>query len=251
MSKRTRPLAFVASLHLLAGLPVAVAGPPLVIDDPGILDPGQWEFIAAVTGESTSAGEVYELPVLDVSYGLTPDVQVSVVYPYVRADASGASSDSDFGNLEIAVKWRFWNTDELQVSLGSGYQFGVSSRDAAQGFGADQDTLSLPLDLEYALGNAWRLNAELAYAVVADGGDEWGYGVAIAHPLGARTQAMLELYGAAASNFDDDFLGWTLGFDVTLTEPLHLLLSGGTGLREPAGADAVDYNFFLGLQYVY
>ena len=28
----------------------ALAGPPLAIDDPGILDPTQWEIIGAVTG---------------------------------------------------------------------------------------------------------------------------------------------------------------------------------------------------------
>ncbi len=223
----------------------------MVIDDPGILDPGQWEFITAVTGESARSGEVYELPVFDVSYGITPDIQASMVYPYVRVDESGSGSESDFGNLEVAVKWRFWNSEELQVSLGPGYQLGVSSRDAARGIGAETDSLSLPIDLEYALGGDWRLNAEIGYGIVSDGSDEWGYGVSVAHPLGSRTEAMFELYGGALSDFDDDFLGWTLGFDVALTDPLHLLLSGGTGLREPAGAEDVDYSFFLGLQYVY
>jgi hypothetical protein len=55
------------------------AGPPLVIDDPGILKPGQWETILAVDAVNTDFIRTYDLPLLDVSYGLTEDTQMSAL----------------------------------------------------------------------------------------------------------------------------------------------------------------------------
>jgi hypothetical protein len=69
--------ALAPAIVFFAHVPGAFAGPPLTIDDPGILDPGQWEIIGAVTGATSDTVDVYELPLLDVSYGLTPNTQLS------------------------------------------------------------------------------------------------------------------------------------------------------------------------------
>ena len=123
-----------ASVLLILVLPCRLmAGPPLAIDDPGVLDPGQWEFIAAVTVASTNEGDVYQAPILDVSFGLTPNTQASVVLPYVFVDPKNESSDSDFGNFAIGYKWRFINNDKLQVSFAPGYAFGISVAAALRG----------------------------------------------------------------------------------------------------------------------
>jgi hypothetical protein len=59
-----------------------------------------------------------KLPVLDVSLGvIDQQVQIGATYPYVIADPEGQDSDSDFGNLELGVKWRFWNSEDLQVAF--------------------------------------------------------------------------------------------------------------------------------------
>ena len=60
---------------------LAMAGPPLVTDDPGILDPGSWESILAISAEDRGGGSIYQLPVLDVSRGITRNTQLSFVVP--------------------------------------------------------------------------------------------------------------------------------------------------------------------------
>lgn len=226
----------------------AVAGPPLFIDDPGVLDPGQWEIIVATaTAEEKGGGTATELPVLDVSLGLSENTQISAAYPYVVVDPEGASSESDFGNLEIGFKYRFYNSENLQIAFAPGYAFGISLTAATLGIGSDTPVTLLPLNLEYGLGD-WTLSAELAYAAVQQDEDEFAFGGAIGYPIGPM-QLMLEVYGATNSELDDAFVNWNLGADIEITPSWHVLLAYGSRLSEPTGAAELDYTAFLGIQY--
>ena len=62
-----------------ASITMTFAGPPLTIDDPGILQPGGLEIILAADGAKTDAIKTYDFPVLDMSLGLTDNIQMSVV----------------------------------------------------------------------------------------------------------------------------------------------------------------------------
>ncbi len=70
-STGARRLSDILGSVLLVLPPAAWPGPPMVGEDPGILEPGQWEIIAAMNGESRPSIESAQLPVLDVAYGLT------------------------------------------------------------------------------------------------------------------------------------------------------------------------------------
>jgi hypothetical protein len=52
------------------------------------------------------------------------------------------------------------------------------------------------------------------------------------------------------SDFDNDFLEARMGFDAAMTESFHVLFSMATGLREPSGEDKLDYDVFLGFQFL-
>jgi hypothetical protein len=242
-----RPAAVLACVHFFSG---AAAGPPLSIEDPGVLDAGQWEIITATTATSTDSGDVYQAPLLDVSLGVVQDyVQVFVAYPYVYSDPDEGNSEWDFGNLQAGVKWRFVNTDRLQVAFAPLYAFGVTRSTAEQGIGEDSDVAEFPLVAEYQLTDAWRVNASAGYASVDDGGDEWVYAGAVAYGVSDRLELLFELAGATDTDFDDDLLDVRAGLDFTIAEDLHLLFSTATGLREPSGEDELDYDVFLGLQF--
>ena len=225
-----------------------VAGPPLAIDDPGVLDPGQWEIIVAATTASTNEGEAYQAPLLDVSYGLTPNTQVSASMPYVFVSPDNDSSGSDFGNLAIGYKWRFVNNDQLQVAFAPAYAFGIRLSAALRGVGDETDLLFLPLNFQYEIGN-WSLNGEFGYVSVESADDALGYGAALSRPVGERTAIMFELYGGSETDFDNDDLNFHIGFDTELRPDFHLLFSAGSGLREPSGTAELDYDVFLGVQY--
>ncbi len=239
-----------AALAVSCALTQAIAGPPLSIEDPGILEPGQWEIITATTATSTDGGDFYQAPLLDISLGVIGDyVQIAAAYPYVYADPNDGDSEWDFGNLEVGVKWRFWNTETLQVAFAPIYAFGVTRDTAEKGIGDDTDVAAFPLAAEYQINDAWRVNASAGYASVKDSGDEWGYGAAVAFRLNERWELLFELSGATDTDFDDDILDARAGFDFAFTEDLHLLFSAATGLREPDGEEELDYDIFLGLQF--
>jgi len=240
-----------AALALLHAFSPASAGPPLSIDDPGILDPRQLEVITATTVTSTDSGEYYQAPLLDISLGVIQDyVQVAVVYPYVHVAPDDGGSEWDFGNLEVGVKWRFLNGDRLQMAFAPTYAFGVTRSAAIKGVGDDTDVLVIPVNAEYQINSTWRLNGQALYASVKNGNNKWGYGASAAYALNGRWEFLFELSGASDSGFDTDFLEARVGFDAALTESVHLLFSVATGLSEPSGEDELDYDVFLGLQFL-
>lgn len=243
-----RPAGLILAATIGIGA-TANAGPPLFIDDPGILDRGQWEVIVAGTTAKTKAGDqAGELPVLDVSVGLSENTQISAAYPYVFVDPADGPSRSDFANLAVGFKWRFYNGENLQIAFAPGYLFGISVTAATLGIGSDTPVTVLPVNLEYSFGN-WTLNAELGYAAVKESEDEAAYGVALGHPIGSRTQLMFELYGATNSRLGDNFLNFDIAADIEITPSWHVLMGVGSGIRQPAGAEELDYTGFLGIQY--
>jgi hypothetical protein len=229
-------------------MPGSFAGPPLAIDDPGVLNPGQWEIIGAVTGAGTASTDVFEVPLADVSYGLTPKTQLGVTLPFAHANVDGEEADRSFSNVTLAFKWQFASREAFQVSFAPGYAFGLSAAAARRGVGNDSGILFLPVNFEYAVGE-WTVNGEFGYASVKDDVDALAYGAAFGHPIAQRTQVMFEIYGGSETDFAGNTMNFHVGFDIELNPKLHWLMSAGSGLWAPQGAEDLDYDFFLGIQY--
>ena len=239
------------ALALLLGFSSTWAGSPLSIDDPGILDPGELEIITAVTMTSGDGGDFHELPLLDISLGVVKDyLQVGVGLSHVYVSPSGERSESDFGTPGVGLKYRFINNDRLQVAFAPGYVFGVAGSAADKGIGHTVNVAVFPINAEYQLNDAWRLNGELGYAR-SDGGDrEWGYGVAIAYVADERRELLFEVSGSAGDFLGADFMQARVGIDHALSDSFHLLFSIGTGLREPDLEDSVNLDVFLGFKFL-
>lgn len=245
-----RSLRLMLALLALDTFSPVLAGPPLSIDDPGILEPMQLEFITATTLASTGAGKYAQIPLLDLSLGLIQDsVQLSVVYPFIYVNPDDGGSASDFGNPGLGVKWRFLSVGQLQMAVAPSYVFGVTPGVAAQGIGDQKDVMTVPVNAEYRFNDAWRINGEARYMKVDDGDDEWGYAAAVAYTLNKRWEFLFELSAITEHGVDIDYLETRVGFDATVTESVHVLFSIATGLREPNSVDKLDYDMFIGIQY--
>jgi hypothetical protein len=228
----------------------AFAGPPMATEDPDILDPGQWEFIAAATQASVdNEGKIGELPIVEASVGLSENTQVTLAYPFVYIDPEGGPRRSDTGNLEIGAKWRFYNRDNLQITFAPLYLFGISTTAATLGFGSDDPVAVLPVSFGYTFGD-WTLMGELGYAASKSEEDEVAYGLILGHPVGDRVQLMFELYGAGDSEMDDRFLNFNIGAEIAIAAGWNLLVSAGSGISEPSGAEELEYTAFVGVQYL-
>lgn len=237
----------VLAICVFMGQPLA--GPPLTTDDPGITDFREWEIIAAATGATSDAVDVYQLPLLDISYGLTPNTELSASLPYVFADVAGARSDNDLGNLAVGFKWQFLNRENVQLSFAPIFAFGIRASAAQRGVGADDGILFLPVNFQYTIGGEWTVIGEFGYASVKNNADALGYGVAFGHPIGRRTQILFEIFGASETDFAEDNLNFHVGFDIELNPRLHWLMAFGSGLSSPDDREELDFDFYLGVQY--
>lgn len=239
----------ILALALVSTAVPTWAGAPLSTEDPGILPQGEWEIIGAATAASAGGGDTYQASLLDVSLGVITDkVQIAVAYPYVITNPDGSGSESDFGNLSLGIKWRFWDSDKLQVAFAPGYTFGVSHKAAQQGIGEETDVAAFPLAAEFQINKQWRFNTSVGYVSVDGAEDEWSYGAALAYGLNERWELLVELAGATDTDFDDDILDVRTGFDFAWTDDLHILFSAATGLRELPGEDKLDYDLYFGVQ---
>ena len=240
----------IVAFLVFCASPQILAGPPLSIDDPGVLDAWHWEIIGATTMTSSSDGDYWQAPLLDISLGVIEDyVQVGFVYPYAHADFGNGGSQSDFGNAELGVKWRFLKRDRLQMAFAPYHAFGVSTRTAAKGISNDSDATVLPINAEYRVDDRWSLNGEVRHVSVDNASNEWGYGAAVAFAPNDRWTLLAEVAGASDTEFDNEFLELRVGFDTALKDSFHLLFSIATGIKEPSGAGELDYDVFLGLQF--
>lgn len=226
---------------------LAFAGPPLSIDDPGILDPGKFEIIVAGASASRESGDELLLPIVDVSYGWSPDIQLAFVATRAVTDPDGGERKSDFGPAAAGVKWRFLNQERLQMSLAPFFEFlprdGAADREVAE----DLNAWVLPMQLQYEFTN-WRLNTEVGYILEHDAGDAWKFGAAAAYPVNDRVEALVELRHDTDVEFDERETSYLVGIDFSMTESWHLLASAGAALHE-SGDDDVDLRTFLGLQW--
>ena len=236
---------------LLAAAASAQAGPPLSTDDTGILEPLQMEIITATTVTSTDAGDYYQAPVLDASLGIVKDhLQISLVYPYEHTHPADGDSESGIGNLEFGMKWRFLRKLRLEMAFAPYYTFGVRPSTARKGIGDSADAAVFPVNLHYKFNDAWWFGSELRYSSIQDGGDEWSYGVSLGHAVNDRCDLLFELVGTSDTGLGNDYVDARIGFDVAMTEDLHILGSVATGFKEPDGENALDYDVFLGVQFL-
>jgi hypothetical protein len=83
-------ISLFTTLAALSGKAEAQGGPPLVTDDPGTPGPGHWELNAALTVEHDDRESIYEVPLVDLNYGVGDRLQLKVELP-VRLVASTGS----------------------------------------------------------------------------------------------------------------------------------------------------------------
>lgn len=156
----------------------AYAGPPILADDTGTPGNGNWESNVGFNVERQHVETRYLLPSLDINYGVGERVQINYSVPQVVLDSDATGREKEFGNSELAVKWRFYDHEGLAVSVYPRVIFKSSASVADRGL-AERDTISrVPVQIEKKFGNL-TLNPEFGHDFRQHGHDEWISGLAL------------------------------------------------------------------------
>lgn len=102
-------MAVIGAFLLLAGFSSgahAQGGPPFITDDPGTPGNGHWEINLGWTGQHGVAGSGYELPDLDLNYGLGNRLQLKYEIPLTASTDENNTTRAGLGDSLLGVKWR-------------------------------------------------------------------------------------------------------------------------------------------------
>ena len=224
----------------------ADAGPPYLTNDPGTPGNGNWEINIGSMQTLEHAVASYQLPQIDLNFGLGERIQLTYEIPYVLQTREGAPSASAWGNAYPGLKWRFYDEGEGGWQLSMFPQFQTSGSAAAQraGIAAAGSRLLLPLEVARTLG-PFSLNFEAGY--YAQGRPERIVGFVAGHSVSERLELDAELYNDHVLGSSPDVVTLDFGGRYKLRRGFILLFMAG---RSVTGNSAGQLQFmgYLGVQ---
>jgi len=204
----------------------------MITDDPGTPGDGHWEInTAALTNRIGGVG-FYQLPLVDINYGVGDRIQLKYQVPWVvtadHGDLRGGPGDSLVG-----LKWRFFDAgpSAWQISTYPQVQFNYTSSSAARGLADSGTSLLLPLEFMRNFGS-FDLNFEVGrWLRPAEQPDTWIGGLVAGREITKGVELIAEMHDEIQTNSPRSELIANLGARWDLSERYTLLLSAGRDLR--------------------
>jgi hypothetical protein len=229
--------------------------PPMNIDDPATPGCNKWEINVVVDGEFTRAQRTWDLPLLDINYGVGDNLQLKYEVPNVVMDSADSHTRS-IGNSKFGIKYQFYGNDETkhQFAIYPQIQFlapvinsGPEEPDSAGRI------VTLPVLMAVRVGRVERgplmMTANVGYNIStkADTANFGSAAVALGAPLVGQTSILAEIVTEQAlKHINDDPREQVLKLNVGLMSPVgkHFIIFGSVG-RSLATSDGQDHTYVL------
>ena len=232
-------------------LALAQAGPPYITNDPGTPGNANWEInLAEMTTTQRGVGS-YQVPQIDLNFGLGERIQLTYEVPYVVQTANGGSSASAWGNGLPGIKWRFLDQGEggWQISIFPQFETRASAYAQHTGIAEDAPRLLLPMEFARSVGPV-DLDFEAGYYFPwhGQGNEERILGFVAGHAFSPRLELDAELYNDhGMGGVPPNFTTLDLGGRYKLHRGFILLFMAGRSIAGPA-ATQVDFMSYVGIQ---
>jgi hypothetical protein len=229
-----------------------MAGPPLLTDDPDTPGPNHWEINIAMTSEDVAQQWEFEMPLLDINYGVGDHIQLKYQVPLNIYVPKQSGARLGMGNSLAGVKWRFLdqtNGSWLEISTYPQFEFIYPHSSVQRVMADDGHNLLLPIEMEHQF-KSLIVYAEGGYVLNENRPSEAFYGVAAEREFSKKFSLMGELYGGFGRDFQENGLTFNLGFRRALTEHVALIGSAGRAISGPR-IDAPVFQSYLGLQLTF
>ena len=178
--------------------PIAVhaqAGPPFTTNDPGTPGNANWEINIASAQTISRGTAAYQVPQIDLNYGLGPSVQLTYEIPYVLQTTDGQSRQSGWSNAFPGIKWRFFDQGEggWQISMFPQMEANAPSSAQQKGIAAPGSRFLLPFEVTKRLGPI-DVDVEAGYYFPKHGVSERILGLVAGRAVTERLDLGVELY---------------------------------------------------------
>ncbi len=195
------------------GLETTPQSPPLNVDDPATPGCNKWEINVSANGDITKDEKSWQLPLLDINYGIGDNLQLKYEVPFIKNQAD-ESSKTAIGSSKVGIKAMFFEDEDLKLELAVYPQvefFTPNSEAIDQELETPGNITTLPLLLSKKIGETSQgdviLTANLGYNISSksDTANFVSAAVGIGLPLLKFTSIMGELSTeqAVTKNSDD------------------------------------------------
>lgn len=211
-------------------------GPPMLTDDPGVVDLHKWEINTSI---NTSVGNDVEvaIPYIDANYGVARNLQLKVETPYL-VTFSHQKVSSQLGEIELGLKFKFLDQDKNFISAGTYPQLVVRG----------EKGLLVPLLLEKSFGK-FLIGEDIGFFF----GENNQNNLQIGSLLGLQASKNFQLMGEyfwqrnyPKTSGADSFINF--GFRQLLTKTFTLMGSFGTQLSAASGEQKQYFISLFGFQ---
>ena len=202
-------LLWVASA-LFSAVGWAQGGPPFRSDDPDTPGNNNWEINVFGTADRNPVAGAYEIPNVDINYGVGHRIQLKFEIPLSMAEVRGPGGhlDAGLGNSLMGVKWRFYaHHPKSQLNEKPGERestFGLSTypqllvsnptRSVGRDIVEPGPQFLLPVEAN-AKFKALRLSAEVGYWFTNQNVPRsWIMGTVVGHEFENKSELFVELY---------------------------------------------------------
>lgn len=228
-------------------------GPPMITDDPGTPGDKKWEINLALTFEHRPGETAYDLPAIDLNYGVGEHIQLTLQTAPAFLKRKGHGLIGGLGGTEAAVKWRFLdqqtNGDGFDMSMFPRVIFNVVQASVRRGLAEDGTRFQIPFQIAKRFG-PWHADTEFGPLASSVGRSEWLYGIVGGYDLAKATTLMAELQGTSGMNLTRDVLTVNVGLRHEFSETRILIVSLGHEVRTPE-EDALALIGYFGVQLLY
>ncbi len=245
-----RPLVLWLALSFLhcAGTAHAQAGPPYLSNDPGTPGNGNWEINFGVMPTINKGDASYQVPQIDLNFGLGDRIQLTYEVPYVFH--TDGSRTSGWGNGFAGLKWRFFDQGEGGWAISTFPQIETGAGTLAQqrGTGSAGPRFLLPLEAARKIGPL-EFDVEAGYYFPRRGAarGERILGLVVGHEFTPRFELDAELYDDHAIDVPPQGTSWDIGGRYKVSRSFIALFMAGRSLTGTSDGEP-EFISYLGIQ---
>jgi hypothetical protein len=235
-------------LLLAPALSFAQAGPPFFTNDPGTPGNANWEINIAAAQSISRASSAYQVPQIDLNYGLGDRIQLTYEIPYVVQTNSGEPRQSGWSNAFPGIKWRFYDQGEggWQLSLFPQLEANAPSSSLQKGIAAPGSRVLLPFEVTKRIGPL-DVDFEAGYYFPKHGESERIFGLVVGRSMTERFDLGVELYNDRASGATPDETTLDLGGRYKLARGFIALFMAGRSIGSTANGQP-EFTGYFGIQ---